>query len=94
MPVKSKKQPTMVGLSSRQMRRKPIGSEHLLDIKPLTPSQEKVYEAWQNNKHMFLFGAAGTGKSFITLYLALKSILDESTPVSYTHLTLPTICSV
>jgi len=28
----------------------------------------------------FLFGAAGTGKSFITLYLALKSILDESTP--------------
>ena len=80
MPVKSKKQPTMVGLSSRQMRKKPIGADHLLDIKPLTPSQEKVYEAWQNNKHLFLFGAAGTGKSFITLYLALKSILDESTP--------------
>jgi len=80
MPVKSKKQPTMVGLSSRQMRKKPIGADHLIDIKPLTPAQEKVYEAWQNNKHMFLFGAAGTGKSFITLYLALKSILDESTP--------------
>ena len=47
MPVKSKKQPTMVGLSSRQMRKKPIGADHLLDIKPLTPSQEKVYEAWQ-----------------------------------------------
>ena len=60
MPVKSKKQPTMVGLSSRQMRKKPIGADHLLDIKPLTPSQEKVYEAWQNNKHLFLFGAAGT----------------------------------
>jgi len=80
MPVKSKKQPTMVGLSSRQMRKKPIGADHLIDIKPLTPAQEKVYEAWQSNKHMFLFGAAGTGKSFITLYLALKSILDESTP--------------
>ena len=80
MPVKSKKQPTMVGLSSRKMRKKPIGADHLIDIKPLTPAQEKVYEAWQNNKHMFLFGAAGTGKSFITLYLALKSILDESTP--------------
>ena len=69
MPVKSKKQPTMVGLSTRQMRRKPIGTEHLVDIKPLTPAQEKVYEAWQNNKHMFLFGAAGTGKSFITCLL-------------------------
>ena len=80
MPVKSKKQPTMVGLSTRQMKRKPIGSDHLIDIKPLTPSQEKVFDAWQNNKHLFLFGAAGTGKSFITMYLALKDILDEQTP--------------
>ena len=80
MPVKSKKQPTMVGLSTRQMRRKPIGTEHLVDIKPLTPAQEKVFEAWERNKHLFLFGAAGTGKSFITMYLALKEILDEQTP--------------
>ena len=80
MPVKSKKQPTLVGLSTRQMRRKPIGSEHLLDIKPLTPSQEKVFEAWEKQKNMFLFGAAGTGKSFVTMYLALRDILDERTP--------------
>ena len=80
MPVKSKKQPTMVGLSTRQMRKKPIGSEHLLDIKPLTPSQEKVFEAWEKQKNMFLFGAAGTGKSFVTMYLALRDILDERTP--------------
>ena len=80
MPVKSKKQPTMVGLSTRQMKRKPIGSDHLIDIKPLTPSQEKVFDAWQKNKHLFLFGAAGTGKSFVTMYLALKDILDEKTP--------------
>ena len=80
MPVKSKKQPTMVGLSTRQMRKKPIGSDHLLDIKPLTPSQEKVFEAWEKQKNMFLFGAAGTGKSFVTMYLALRDILDEKTP--------------
>ena len=80
MPVKSKKQPTMVGLSTRQMRRKPIGSDHLIEIKPLTPSQEKVFDAWQKNKHLFLFGAAGTGKSFITMYLALREILDEKSP--------------
>ena len=80
MPVKSKKQPTLVGLTTRQMKRKPIGSDHLIDIKPLTPSQEKVFDAWQKNKHLFLFGAAGTGKSFVTMYLALKDILDEKTP--------------
>ena len=80
MPVKSKKQPTMVGLSTRQMRRKPIGSDHLIEIKPLTPSQVKVFDAWQKNKHLFLFGAAGTGKSFVTMYLALREILDEKSP--------------
>ena len=80
MPVKSKKQPTMVGLSSRQMRKRPIGSDHLIEIKPLTKSQEKVFEAWERNKHLFLFCAAGTGKSFITMYLALREILNEQTP--------------
>ena len=80
MPVKSKKQPTMVGLSTRQMRRKPIGTEHLINIKPLTPAQEKVFEAWEKNKHLFLYGCAGTGKSFVTIHLALKEILDEKSP--------------
>ena len=80
MPVKSKKQPTMVGLTTRQMKRKPIGTEHLLKIKPLTPSQTKVFDAWEKSKNLFLYGAAGTGKSFITIYLALKEILDTKTP--------------
>ena len=80
MPVKSKKQPTLVGLSTRQMRRKPIGTEHLIDIKPLTDNQEKVFEAWDKSKNLFLFGCAGTVKSFITIYLALRDILDEKTP--------------
>ena len=62
------------------MRRKPIGTEHLLDIKPLTASQEKVFDAWDKAKNLFLFGCAGTGKSFITIYLALRDILDEKTP--------------
>ena len=70
----------MVGLSTRQMRRKPIGTEHLIDIKPLTPSQKLVFDAWGNSKNLFLYGCAGTGKSFITIYLALKEILDEKTP--------------
>ena len=70
----------MVGLSTRQMRKKPIGENHLIKIKPITPTQEKVWDAWDKNKNLFLFGCAGTGKSFITIYLALKQILDEKTP--------------
>ena len=67
----------MVGLTARQMRRKPIGTEHLLDIKPITPTQEEVFDAWQKEKNLFLYGCAGTGKSFLSIYLALKEVLDE-----------------
>ena len=69
----------MVGLTPRQMRRKPIGTEHLLDIKPITPTQEEVFDAWQKEKNLFLYGCAGTGKSFLSIYLALKEVLDEKT---------------
>ena len=70
----------MVGLTARQMRRKPIGTEHLLNIKPITPTQEKVFDDWTKDKNLFLYGCAGTGKSFLSIYLALKDVLSEKTP--------------
>ena len=77
MPVKDKKQPSMVGLTKRQMKRKPINSGYLTQIKPLTPSQEKVFDAFSKQKNLYLYGAAGTGKTFIAVYLALQEILNE-----------------
>ena len=77
MPVKDKKQPSMVGLTKRQMKRKPINSGYLTQIKPLTQSQEKVFDAFNKQKNLFMYGAAGTGKTFIGMYLALQQILDE-----------------
>ena len=77
MPIKEKKQPSMVGLTKRQMKRKPINSGYLTQIKPLTPSQEKVFDAFSKQKNLYLYGAAGTGKTFIGMYLALQEILNE-----------------
>ena len=77
MPVKEKKQPSMVGLTKRQMKRKPINSGYLNQIKPLTPSQERVFDAFSKQKNLYLYGAAGTGKTFIGMYLALQEILNE-----------------
>ena len=77
MPVKDKKQPSMVGLTKRQMKRKPINSGYLTQIKPLTPSQEEVFDAFSKQKNLYLYGAAGTGKTFIGMYLALQEILNE-----------------
>jgi len=61
-------------------RKKPINSEMLVDIKPLTPSQERAYDFWDKNKNLFMYGCAGTGKTFIALYLALREVLKEDTP--------------
>jgi predicted ribonuclease YlaK len=68
-------------MSARKMkRRKPIDSEHMVDIQPLTPAQEKVFDEYSKEKNLFLYGAAGTGKTFISLYLALKDVMNDKTP--------------
>ena len=69
-----------VNSSPKKMRRKkPINSEQLTEIKPLTDNQKVVFDAYENNKNLFLYGCAGTGKTFIAMYLALKEILSNKT---------------
>jgi len=81
MPVKTRKQKDINNMSAKQMRRKkPLNLEHMIDVVPITPAQETVFENYSNEKNLFLYGAAGTGKTFISLYLALRDVLDENTP--------------
>jgi predicted ribonuclease YlaK len=73
--------PIGVGMTAKQMRRrKPINSDMLVDIEPLTDNQRKLFDDYREGKNIFAYGAAGTGKTFISLYLALKDVLDENTP--------------
>jgi predicted ribonuclease YlaK len=74
-------QPIGVGLTTRQMkRRKPLSSEYLIDIDPLTENQRKLFNSYSEGKHLVAYGCAGTGKTFITLYNALRDVLDERSP--------------
>ena len=78
---KAEQQPIGVGLTAKQMKRKkPINADMLRDIEPLTENQQKLFESYSNNKNIIAYGAAGTGKTFITLYNALCDVLDPSTP--------------
>ncbi len=61
-------------------RRKPLGSDYLVDIDPLTENQKKLFNSYASQKHLVAYGCAGTGKTFITLYNALKEVLNERTP--------------
>ena len=76
MPRKKKtEQPIGVGLTAKQMRRKkPINTDLLIDIEPLTENQKRLFSSYDEDKNLVAYGCAGTGK----------------TSVSYTHLTLPT----
>jgi predicted ribonuclease YlaK len=79
---KSSEQPIGVGMTTRSMRKnkKAINSDLLLDIDPLTENQEKLFNFYSEGKNLVAYGAAGTGKTFITLYNALKDVLDERSP--------------
>lgn len=44
-------------------------------IEPLTKAQEEIFKEYEKGQHLLLHGKAGTGKTFITFYLALKDIL-------------------
>ena len=76
-----------VGLTTRQAKRKkPLSGEYLVDIDPLTDNQKKLFDSYAEQKHLVAYGCAGTGKTFITLYNALREVLDEKTPYEKIYL--------
>jgi phosphate starvation-inducible PhoH-like protein len=71
-----------VGITNNKNRKKrnPINVDSLVDIQPLTKNQTILFDAYNSDKQLFVYGCAGTGKTFCALYLALKDVLDELTP--------------
>jgi len=58
---------------------KKVRIDDLLTFKPITHNQEKTYKAYKEGNHLLLHGIAGTGKTFLSLYLALEEVLDPTT---------------
>ena len=59
----------------------------LIDIEPKTFAQEQVFDAFDTGDHLLLHGMAGTGKTFVSMYLALEEIFNnKQTP--YTNVTI------
>tara|TARA_Y100000296_G_C5153608_1_gene247764 strand:- start:267 stop:974 length:708 start_codon:yes stop_codon:yes gene_type:complete len=52
-----------------------VRRKQLLTVKPIGPTQDKVFKAYAEGKNIFATGSAGTGKTFILLYLALQEVL-------------------
>ena len=74
-------QPIGVGLTAKQMKRKkPVNNDYLVEIQPITDNQKVLFDSYAEGKHIIAYGSAGTGKTFVTLYNALRDVLDENTP--------------
>jgi predicted ribonuclease YlaK len=65
---------------SEQKKVKEITDSQLIKIKPVTDNQKVTFEAFKKGQNIFQYGAAGTGKTFVALYLELKEVLDLKSP--------------
>ena len=52
----------------------------LREILPKTQAQSDTFDAYNEKYNLLLHGCAGTGKTFISLYLALREISEKSSP--------------
>lgn len=61
-------------------QRKTWSVHDLKTITPLTRNQEDMFHEWYHNDHICAFGTAGTGKTYLALYLALNEVCSPKTP--------------
>jgi phosphate starvation-inducible protein PhoH len=70
----------------KQFRKNNNNSLKLKNIVPKTINQEKAFNLYNKEYNLLLHGLAGTGKTYISLYLALSDIINGYT--DHTNLTL------
>ena len=58
---------------------KDIRIDNMVTVSPVTDNQKIAFKDYKDGKNLFLYGAAGTGKTFITLYMALQEALRNET---------------
>lgn len=62
-------------------RRKHWSRHDIKHIRPLTMVQEEMFRGFFEGNNICAHGSAGTGKTFIAMYLALSELLNQSTPI-------------
>jgi len=76
MPIKPRKQRTTTKKSALEPT---IDSSFSLKkIQPLTDAQADVFDAFEEGYNLLLCGTAGTGKTFLSLYLCLRDMLNRT----------------
>lgn len=71
-------------LSRRQKRQQDLEIENIVNKKfamkrivPMTQTQQWLFDSYNRGKHIANIGSAGTGKTYVSLYLALEDVLNK-----------------
>lgn len=78
--VKSKKQLEKTTQSKHNMKKTngmSVQPEELEEFEPITDNQELAFDFWNEGYNLILAGSAGTGKTFIAFYLAMREMLSN-----------------
>ena len=54
-----------------------VAADELEHHEPITDTQEEAFKQWKAGHNLVLSGCAGTGKTFIAMYLALKEVMNR-----------------
>lgn len=55
---------------------RPLTHRALQDVYPITDVQKEVFEAWGAGLDLNIMGSAGTGKTYLAMYLALREVMN------------------
>jgi phosphate starvation-inducible PhoH-like protein len=54
-----------------------VSLDELEQHEPITDTQEEAFERWKEGYNLVLSGCAGTGKTFVAMYFAMKEMMDK-----------------
>ena len=58
------------------MSQQMVNFDQLVEIEGITKNQIEIFKEYKSGKNLFLYGPAGTGKTFVLLYNAIKEVLN------------------
>ena len=66
-----------IAIEEHSKKKKKWTHHDLLNVKPLTHNQENMFHQYCRGDQLCVYGSAGTGKTFLALYLALCDVLQR-----------------
>lgn len=65
-------------VKNKKRNSQPNTSLDLVNIKPITKNQKLIFDSYENENNLLIHGYPGTGKSFVSLYLSLREVLESA----------------